>query len=478
MNSKFLYNILKTFSELEFREFGKFLNSPYHNNRSEVCRFYDAIKNYYPEFNSSQIQSEILFKKVYPQKKYSEVLLRKIFSLTSNLALEYLNISNFKSNKLEFSVKLLYELYERNLTEPFKRKSKQTEKLLEESLHDAQYYEEKFKYTSKLIGFLSDNVNIPDYQKELDEFIDEFIVVVFHIYHRLLVTQNIYNVKYDFRLYKEVFELLESYDYSSNTLISIYYNLIKLFETQDEKYFYELIRVSDKFKKKLSPLYLYNIFVTVADFSMNKIARGEFKYRKIYFDFAKNYFADFKTKIVTGYLNPVLFSSLVRNASNLNEFEWTEKFIKNYIKTIEPDKYNESLNYAYAELEFHKGNYAKSLEYVYEVNPLKVVMKTNSKKLQLLNFFELGYHNELISLIDSFKHFIQREKLIGETIKKRNLPFIKYLSELNLLIIKNKPDDIQMMKKKLENSEYFVLKEWLISKIDIYLSKQKVKVLK
>ncbi len=105
-------------------------------------------------------------------------------------------------------------------------------------------------------------------------------------------------------------------------------------------------------------------------------------------------------------------------------------------------------------------------------------MKTNSKKLQLLNFFELGYHNELISLIDSFKHFIQREKLIGETIKKRNLPFIKYLSELNLLIIKNKPDDIQMMKKKLENSEYFVLKEWLISKIDIYLSKQKVKVLK
>lgn len=475
MKHNFLFEILKSLSEKEFRDFGKFIYSPYHNNRSEVSRFYDAIKNYYPEFNVDDIQIEKIFKKVYSGKKFSPVLYRKILSLTSNLALEFLNIEFFKQKKLVFNVKLLYLLYDRNLSEAFRKKSKQTEKLLEESFHDAEYYELKFKFTSKINGFLSDKVNIPDYQKEIDEYIEEFIVIVFHLYHRLLTNQNIYNVKFNLRLFNEVFDYLKSYDFSHNTLISLYFNLINLIKTQDEKYFYELIKVQEKFYKKLTPLYIYNIFVTLADYSMNKISKGEFKFRKIYFDLTKQFFGNFQTKIETGFLNPVLFSSIVRNGSSLKEFIWVEKFIAIYGKQIEPLQLENSLHYANATLEFHKGNFAKSLEYVYKVNPIKITMKINARKIQIMNFFELGYNLELVSLLDSFKHYLQKEKSIGEVILQRNLPFIQYLTELNHHIINNNFERIELLNKKLEKNEYFVLKEWIVEKISLLIGKHKSK---
>jgi len=475
LESNFLYKILKSLNEKEFRDFGKFINSPFHNNRSEICRFYDAIKKSYPEFKSDEIQNEKLFKKIYPGKKFSGVLYRKIMSLTSNLALEYLNIDSFKNNKLDFNVKLLYLLYDRNLSDAFRKKSVQIEKLLDESFHHAEYYELRFKYTSKLNGYLSDKVNIPDYQKEIDEFIEEFIVIIFHLYHRLLVTQNIVNVSFNLRFYDSVFEFLKSFDFSNNTLISLYYNLVNLTKTQDEKYFYELIKVQEKFYKKLTPLYLYNVFVTLADFSMNKISKGDIKYKKIYFDLTKKYFKDFKTKIETGYLNPVLFSSIVRNAASLKEFEWVESFISAYSVQLEPDQIEESLNYAYADVEFSKGNFEKSLEYIYKVNPVKVSMKINSKKIQIMNFFELGYHIELNSLLDSFKHFFHREKSIGETLRKRNLPFIKYISELNHFIIKDDVEGVELLFKKIDKTEYFVQKEWIKRKITEFLNKKKKK---
>ncbi|MEO8209396.1 MAG: hypothetical protein ABI840_02460, partial [bacterium] len=98
-NLKFT-ELLRALDKSEFREFGKFIISPYHNNRSEVVRFFDALKNFYPKFNSIYFTEAEIFKKVYPGKKYSDVMMRKLFSLTTNLLMDFFAVTSFKESTL------------------------------------------------------------------------------------------------------------------------------------------------------------------------------------------------------------------------------------------------------------------------------------------------------------------------------------------------------------------------------------------
>ncbi|MBN8583827.1 MAG: hypothetical protein J0M37_01940 [Ignavibacteria bacterium] len=460
-----LFDSLKSLNKIEFREFGKFVRSPYFNNRSEVIRFYDAIKKYYPDFKTEKIDESKVFEEIYPGKKFSSVLMRKIYSLFVNLLMDYIVTTGFRKNTLEYNVKLLYFLYERKLPAELVKKSKLITNLLKNSFHTIEYYEYKFKHTSKLNGHLSDYVSIPDYQKELDDFIEQFLVIALVLYHRLLTTSNLHKIKYDLKLYKEVLLFIENNNFENVTIVAIYYNLVKLLETQDEKYFLKLIKLREKFKKKLTPILQYNIFVTLVDYSLNRIYKGDIGFRKHLYLLTKNYFEKFTFPEENSYLNPILYTGAIRNAAYLKEFGWINNFKNKYTKAIDPEILEETLNYSNAFIEFEKGNYKESLNYVCKVNPVKIAAKTNSKNLFIMLFYELGYYDELVSQIDSYKHFL-RNNDVGETIRNRCLPFLKYLSDLLKIKQSGNKNNLTLFLKKLNNSEYFNLKEWILNKAE------------
>jgi len=110
MQKSQLAAILRSLTKEEFKEFGRFVHSPYFNNRDEVSRYYDALKEHYPLFRSDKLNEENLFSKVYPGKKFSGVMMRKVFSLTTNLAMSFFAFKSFEDDKLGYNVKLLDRL--------------------------------------------------------------------------------------------------------------------------------------------------------------------------------------------------------------------------------------------------------------------------------------------------------------------------------------------------------------------------------
>ena len=46
-----IIKILKSFSEDEINEFGKFLNSPFFNNHSTLTRLYAELKKHHPDYS-------------------------------------------------------------------------------------------------------------------------------------------------------------------------------------------------------------------------------------------------------------------------------------------------------------------------------------------------------------------------------------------------------------------------------------------
>ncbi len=465
MKNSQLFEVFKSLSKSEFREFGKFVNSPFHNNRSEVVRFYSTVKKFYPFFESKDLTEEKIFQKIYPGKKFSIGMITKVISLMMKLVTDFFAISGFKEDALGYNVKLLYKLYAKNLPSVFEKKAKETEKLFRKSKHTFEYYESKFNYTSIVSGhFIRKNEkdSVHKLQKEIDDFTEFFFAVILLLYFRLITWSKVYNIKFDLKFYEEVLEFISTHNYEDVTLVYLNYLMVMLLYTEEEKYFFELLKDWDKFEDKLSDTQQKNIYTGLGKYCIIRIEKGDIKFRKQQFDITKKFLE--KNIFPEGYLEPYFFTSIVRNASNLKEFKWVEDFIKSHKDKLDPELVEEITHYSLAIIEFDKSNHEKSLKHLSTINPESLNMKLNVKNLSILNYYELNYNEELISSIDTYKHFLSRDKDADKRLKQRDTNFIKFVSALVKIKSDGNSELALPLKKKIEETPYFNLKEWLLQK--------------
>lgn len=74
--------LLKNLNKEEFRRLGKFLNSPFFNYAIPPIRLYEALKKFYPNFDSPKMTKEYIWKKVHSKEAFQT---NKFWQLTSKL---------------------------------------------------------------------------------------------------------------------------------------------------------------------------------------------------------------------------------------------------------------------------------------------------------------------------------------------------------------------------------------------------------
>lgn len=467
MENSQLVEIFRTMTKTEFREFGKFLKSPYFNNRSEVVRYYDAVKGSYPKFAPESLEERIIFKNVYPGKKYSAVLMRKLISLTTGFAQDFLTIDNFKEQKLEYNVKLLDILRSRKLPVLFEKRTKLIDKIFSNSKHSHDYYEAKYKFTSTVNGYLlikNEKSMVTRFQNELDDLIGYFLFVSLVQYIRLTEWSRSYNIKFDLKLYNEVLEFLSKNEYRESPLVTMYYKMLMLLNTGDEKYFFSLREERNTHEKILSPLDDYNIAIVSIQYCYKRVQNGDPEFRKHQFEITKQLLSN--DLVPPGFIDPYFFTNIVRNAAYIYEFAWSEEFIETYSNKLDPEFRKETVNYSLAMVEFARHNFENALKLVSVINIERSNMKLDIKNMLLMIYYESGYTEELLSLIDTYKHFLQRDKEAAKQVIEKYMMFVKFVSALVKCSLSKNKEDILMLKKEVEKTPYFYLKDWLMEKVN------------
>src|ERR1051325_7004466 len=104
MHNTQIIDLLKSFSPVELKNFGKFLSSPYFNQNTNLISLYSLLTPHYPEFNQPGISKEILFKNLFPKEKYDDKKMRYIGYDLLKLAEEYLGVINFKKDKFSYNI--------------------------------------------------------------------------------------------------------------------------------------------------------------------------------------------------------------------------------------------------------------------------------------------------------------------------------------------------------------------------------------
>ena len=480
MSQTKVIKLLKTFTENEFKEFEKFIESPYFSPGRDLKPLYHALKKYYPDFNFS---FEEIYKHIHPSDKFdtkSYNILSTLFSDLFILAEKFLFELSLNKHYIEYKTLLSREYIDRDLIKLAKKNLSEGFKALEGNKLSAEYFYHKYLLYEPYHTCEEYSGNDKNEIKVIQKLEKSF--VLFMISKSIDFLDLLETYRYNLNFEPEPFllkNILSNLDINSlhrfikrnkfehADILVLYLQLLELLlNINNESVFHKFRLLHKKYYKRLSDYENFKIYTMLELCADTLRSTDSMKYLKELFVIQKekiggNYY---KPEGVN-YIHPAFYRSVLLAAIALKQINWAEKFVKIHTEEL-PEEYRESLLlYAKAKLYFCRKEYSKSLDLLSRMKPKWFLLKYDIKQLTIQIFYELGYEYELRFQIDAFRHFLRTNKNVTEVRKEWYLNFIRFVQEL--LKQNENPDNYELNKLVLQlNTKKNIAGElWLKEKI-------------
>jgi hypothetical protein len=469
-----LIELLKALNKKEMRKLGEFTSSPYFNKNENVIRLFEAVSKFYPDFDNKKLTIESLFIRVFPDEKYDYHKINNVISDLYKVTENFLVVNNYIDSDNPGDFRILHVLRQKKLYKLYKQKYNS---LIDDTEHaefrDESYWYNKYGLIAEYRKYLFDtapNTELNTMQDEFDNFLKYSLIKLMRFYSVMIHENGQNNIPYKLRMFEEIFSFLENNGIEEPPVLSIYRNIIFLQTKKEKKYYDELKRLKDKYLSELSESDKGFLFVHLWGFiAYNVMTLADYSYYEEAFRHNEEVLRiGLRNEKNISYFD---FLNYVKTACSVGKFEWAKDFIEKYKSSIPKEELDNTLNFCNGTIEQKKGNYEKALEYFAKTNYSSFILKVQVKIIQCRLFFELGMYEQAISAIDSFKHYLQREKMITEGQKESFFTFLKYLGQLLKIkeIINKKEADVELgiLKNEVEQMKQntFGVKLWLLEQI-------------
>jgi hypothetical protein len=482
MNNSVLIKVISAFRKSEIREFSRFVNSPFFNGRKETALFWGVVKKFYPDFSAKNFTAEYIFQKIYPERKFDIAEIRRLSSYTLKLAEQYLAYRGLESDPFYFDLSLSIQYALRGL---FSRSQKQLE------VTDTKYSANKGDYEfyfwkrylierqkNSLYSYTGDDhLASESIIKRTDMFSYHTAAVMCRSLISLFINEKNFNTDYtnsffylmvkNLDLDKFINSLAENKSEFYPVLAAEYYQAMALIKPGSEDFylkFKEVINGNLEMFTHLERINFYSIFEAVCTL---KIENGEE-------GFAGDLFEAYKRMLAEGLYSYQpggefilrIFRNIVHMAVLLKQFDWLELFINDHTHKLPADSRRNMQNLADALLYFERGQFGLSLDKLNRIDYELFHFKIDIKNLQLKLYFELGYHEELLSAADTYRHFIVNNKYISHRYRMLCSGFVNFLIKVNKLKTDEySAENSEFIRNEIESSKGYLYKEWLLEKV-------------
>jgi len=469
-----LISLLKTFSKNEIKEFDKFLRSPYFTEGKNIRHkilytYFCKLKKFYPEFSSSECSKEYIYNLLYPGKIYDDNKFRKLNSDLTSLAENFLVQLELEKDGFKKREYLLNNLSPRKLDKLFLKKADECRKFLEADNLNLYY-----NFNLQLLDILVNNFCIYrqellsrySLKKEADNFFLYFLSRSLEIYRNMTIDEELINLKYKPLFMNEVLDYLKQNPslLDDNPLIAIHYYELMINISSDEQNYINLKSLKNKYEGRLDIFGKYNIYINLSAFCFKKIRNGYAGYRKE----LMNTDIEMMNKeilISSDFISYSYLISAVRNAARIKEFEKAEKFIEVYCEKLDPRHKEFAVNVARAEIFYEQKKYNMALDCLTKINIEYSREKQAVKNMIIKIYYETGSFENALSIIDSSRHILLKDKQIPEARKLSASNFLKFAAQA--VNLKLNPDEsrAKQVKNEIEKTGFFANKDWLLEKI-------------
>jgi hypothetical protein len=470
--------LLSNLDKNEFKEFGKFVKSPYFNSNANIIKLYDLISKYFPDFENAKLTKENIYSHVYPGEKYNDSTVRGLLAAMLKLGEEFLAHEHLRNDKLKYNEFLLTQLTSRKLYDLFYINLKSIRKEIKSYPDkDGDYYFLRYRMET-LVNQIDSKSYTPLTQKDIpgdinvndtDNLIVFFILTLLRRYSYLLTKTGSLNVTTPYlKLFDEILDFISKGNFKEIPLVDFLYTRSMLYKSgMDEKYYYDLKKVLFNNFDDFSHEDSYNMLGNLQNYCVQKNRNtgknmSPEQYELYKFGIEK----DILTFDNKEYLSTILFSNITSNMVNLDKLDEAKEFVNKYTERLAPERRDSGWNFNMAKIYFAEKKFSDSLEVLSKAQHEDVYYKIFIKALYAKNYYELNYTEELILLLDTFKSFLNSNIIIGSSLKENYLNMVIFLSRiLKFKFLKDK-DELEYLKHEILKTPNIFSKEWLIEKID------------
>ncbi len=464
-----LFNVLAQLSVYDINRLKKFVDSPYFNRNEVLSTMLRAIDEAMRLDAAETLTKAELWERIMPHNTYDDLKFRKLCSDLLKLTEAFLSQEIFEQHSLQRADNLLVAVYNRKL-EPLYNSALSTADRLSEQYHfrPASYYyylysfERNFYNLSGLEIERTKEANIEQMAENLDKF---YVAEKLRCYCIMLDRQRMAAHDYRVLFMDEIIAHIESGNLQESVPVNLYYQIhLTQIEPNNPTHFERLKSLIASHIRELPQMEAFEILDSALNYCVAQVNRGKSHYLREYMELSLVGIQN-ETLLVNGALSPWTFRNIVFAGLRMHDFEWVKKFINDYQNQIDESYRENAVSFNLANLYFYQNKYDEVLKLLQEVEYDDPSYNRNSKTILLATYYELQEMESLTSLLSSFEIYLRRNKAMPEDRKMPYLNLIKFMRSL-VKISNTDEQALQKLKKKVEETEGVVNKEWLLEKID------------
>lgn len=448
--------LLNTLSRKEMTRFNEFSLSPYFNKHEDTRLLIEYLSDIYPNFNPKNCDRNIICKKLFSKKGFQHKHLALVFTYAVRLLDDFLIQEEFQINEGFPKVLLLRNLRKRGQYKYYDRILDQQEKHIQQSsFQNSEYYNIRFltaaeanAYHAQLAQHKTD-LSIQSKQDNLDYF---YLSQKLRDACEMLVRTSILSVEYSTSLLDAVIEDIQSHpeNYEHIPAIYVYYKIYQvLLQSELEKY-EDVLPYLQKYEHHFPKDELHDIYQYLQHYCIKQLNKGNTNFLRENFRLYQLQL-DKDLLIENEALSEWHYKNIVTVGVRLNETDWVVNFIKEYKNKLSPEVRENAYRFNLASYYYAIQEYEKVLDLLLTVEYKDKRYVQGVKALLLRTYYDLGEEESLLSLIESFRIYIKRNKEISMPRKQGFYNLLKYTKRAAQ--IKNKLEYINRNKllKQLEN---------------------------
>ena len=457
MQKSNLILFLKRLEKRDWREFRKFVRSPYFNQRNDVVRMFEYLDeaiNFLPPMALHRVK---VFSKTYPKETFDEKKLRHTTSALLKILKKYFVHAELENDTIQTQQYLFKSFRRKGLDVFFEKELKVSQSILEkEPFRDSNFYLKKYEIGMEEAGFgiAQRRKETKNLQPVLDDLTISFIASMLRLSCEIQSHQTLSNQVYDLKMLAQILELVGSGCFDNTPIILLYFHSYNAFEylqnkeiTKSEFHFNEFKKLIHQHWKLIPPTEIRNIYLYAINYCIKRLNAGDRHFIREAFELYRAGL-DNQTLLEDGKISSYTYKNITGLGIALLENDWIEDFLAHYKKYLHPRERENTWRYNLAYFYFQKKNYTKAMQLLRQVEFKDSLNNFDARRILLKCYFELGEFNALESLLDSFSRYIQRQKEIGYH-RENYLNMVRFVKK----IIHSRLDDKNVVQQIVKDIE-------------------------
>lgn len=473
--------LIQTFSALsqhDRRELEKFVNSPAFNQRDDVRRLYQYLKEHVPVSGNAGDENGHLtkisaYEQVFPASEnrrsagYDDASMRHAMSFLYKLIKRYLAYTTWTENELAVGIHLCKALRSRGLDKIYLKEFKALEAQFNSAtLQSAEYFFQQYQLRLEYWEVFQRTARGGETNlKEVGDAFGAYVAVnVLRQGCAMLAKPGNQESIQTLAYLAETLAATEQGKFDRLPAVLVYFRCFKMLsDTDPQLHFSELRALVEQYWTLFPQHEIRDIYVAAINFCIRQLNTGA---RSFIRDALDLYRSGLERNIIfeDGFLSKYTYNNILLLAIALEEWDWAHQFLENYRNTLPQRDRDSAYRYNLATYYFRKKDYPRAQETLRHVEFRDTFYNLDARRMLVRIYFDAGEVIALDSLLDSFTIYLRRKRASLGYHKDLNQNFVHFVRNLLRIDWTNEAEK-HALREKIRTIRYVAEREWLLGKV-------------